>query len=173
MAAATQNQALNALVFLYREVIGGELGWLVVVAADPRVYVARYAEPDKAPTVGWFAEPAVVARQLDDVQKSRSLLDMDPPEHTRMRTLAIPRGAVSAAVRRIWPRVCPAGASQAAAARSASRSVSIEVTPVNDAPVAVADALSVPLTVRRPPLLAFKFPNSQVRVLPLTNGEPL
>ena len=28
MAAATQNQALNALVFLYREVIGGELGWL-------------------------------------------------------------------------------------------------------------------------------------------------
>jgi integron integrase len=28
VAAATQNQALNALVFLYREVIGGELGWL-------------------------------------------------------------------------------------------------------------------------------------------------
>ena len=28
MAAATQNQALNALVFLYREVVGGELGWL-------------------------------------------------------------------------------------------------------------------------------------------------
>ena len=28
VAAATQNQALNALVFLYREVVGGELGWL-------------------------------------------------------------------------------------------------------------------------------------------------
>ena len=28
VAAATQNQALNALVFLYREVIRGELGWL-------------------------------------------------------------------------------------------------------------------------------------------------
>ncbi len=28
VAAATQNQALNALVFMYREVIGGELGWL-------------------------------------------------------------------------------------------------------------------------------------------------
>src|SRR5882672_1422016 len=28
VAASTQNQALNALVFLYREVIGGELGWL-------------------------------------------------------------------------------------------------------------------------------------------------
>lgn len=28
VAAATQNQALNALGFLYREVIGGELGWL-------------------------------------------------------------------------------------------------------------------------------------------------
>jgi len=26
--SATQNQALNALVFLYRQVIGGELGWL-------------------------------------------------------------------------------------------------------------------------------------------------
>jgi integron integrase len=28
VAAATQNQALNALVFLYREVVGGELGWV-------------------------------------------------------------------------------------------------------------------------------------------------
>lgn len=28
VAAATQNQALNALVFLYKEAIGGELGWL-------------------------------------------------------------------------------------------------------------------------------------------------
>ena len=28
VAAATQNQALNALVFLYREIIGGELEWL-------------------------------------------------------------------------------------------------------------------------------------------------
>ncbi|MEJ0091181.1 MAG: phage integrase N-terminal SAM-like domain-containing protein [Limisphaerales bacterium] len=28
VAASTQNQALNALVFLYREVVGGELGWL-------------------------------------------------------------------------------------------------------------------------------------------------
>lgn len=28
VAAATQNQALNALVFLYREIVGGELGWL-------------------------------------------------------------------------------------------------------------------------------------------------
>jgi integron integrase len=28
VAAATQNQALNALVFLYREVIGGELEWI-------------------------------------------------------------------------------------------------------------------------------------------------
>jgi integrase len=28
VAAATQNQALNALVFLYREVVGGELEWL-------------------------------------------------------------------------------------------------------------------------------------------------
>ena len=28
VAAATQNQALNALVFLYREVVGGELDWI-------------------------------------------------------------------------------------------------------------------------------------------------
>lgn len=28
VAASTQNQALNALVFLYREVVGGELGWI-------------------------------------------------------------------------------------------------------------------------------------------------
>jgi integron integrase len=28
VSASTQNQALNALVFLYREVLGGELGWL-------------------------------------------------------------------------------------------------------------------------------------------------
>jgi hypothetical protein len=25
---STQNQALNALVFLYREIVGGELGWI-------------------------------------------------------------------------------------------------------------------------------------------------
>jgi integron integrase len=28
VAASTQNQALNALVFLYREIIGGDLGWI-------------------------------------------------------------------------------------------------------------------------------------------------
>jgi integrase len=28
VVAATQNQALNALVFMYREVVGGELGWI-------------------------------------------------------------------------------------------------------------------------------------------------
>ena len=28
MAASTQNQALNAIVFLYTEVLGRELGWL-------------------------------------------------------------------------------------------------------------------------------------------------
>jgi integron integrase len=28
VSASTQNQALNALLFLYREVLGGELGWL-------------------------------------------------------------------------------------------------------------------------------------------------
>jgi hypothetical protein len=28
VAASTQNQALNALVFLYREIVGGELGWI-------------------------------------------------------------------------------------------------------------------------------------------------
>lgn len=28
VVASTQNQALNALVFMYREVVGGELGWL-------------------------------------------------------------------------------------------------------------------------------------------------
>ena len=36
VAAATQNQALNALVFLYREVIGGELGWLAGFASAKR-----------------------------------------------------------------------------------------------------------------------------------------
>ncbi|MDQ3960174.1 MAG: phage integrase N-terminal SAM-like domain-containing protein [Pseudomonadota bacterium] len=28
VAASTQNQALNAIVFLYTEVLGRELGWL-------------------------------------------------------------------------------------------------------------------------------------------------
>src|SRR5262245_39892405 len=32
-------------------------------------------------------DPEERARQLDDIQKSRSLLDMDPPEHTRIRSL--------------------------------------------------------------------------------------
>ena len=38
VSASTQNQALNALLFLYRDVLGGELGWLddMVRAKRPR-----------------------------------------------------------------------------------------------------------------------------------------
>ena len=43
VAAATQNQALNALVFLYREVLGGELG------AIGRI--ERPTRPARLPTV--------------------------------------------------------------------------------------------------------------------------
>jgi integron integrase len=36
VSAATQNQALNALVFVYREVVGGELGWIGEFERAPR-----------------------------------------------------------------------------------------------------------------------------------------
>ncbi len=36
VAAATQNQALNAILFLYREVLGIELEWLEIVARAKR-----------------------------------------------------------------------------------------------------------------------------------------
>ena len=36
VSAATQNQALNALVFMYRDVIGGELGWIGDFERAPR-----------------------------------------------------------------------------------------------------------------------------------------
>jgi integron integrase len=60
VAAATQNQALNGLVFLYREVIGGELGWLD--GFEPAKRGARL------PEVLSRAEVLAVLRQLVGTQ---------------------------------------------------------------------------------------------------------
>ena len=38
VVAATQNQALNALLFLYREVLGGEMAWVDGLAALPNAH---------------------------------------------------------------------------------------------------------------------------------------
>jgi integron integrase len=60
VAAATQNQALNGLVFLYREVIGGELGWLE--GFEPAKRGARL------PEVLSRAEVLAVLRQMTGTQ---------------------------------------------------------------------------------------------------------
>lgn len=60
VAAATQNQALAALLFLYREVLGVELPWLDEVT--------RAKKPARLPTVLTQAEVSVLLKQIDDPQ---------------------------------------------------------------------------------------------------------
>ncbi len=57
VAAATQNQALSALLFLYREVLDAPLGWLD--ALD------RAKRPARVPTVLTRAEVQAIVGQLD------------------------------------------------------------------------------------------------------------
>jgi site-specific recombinase XerD len=63
VAAATQNQALSALLFLYKEVLGKELGWLDGVK--------RATRPPRLPTVLTQDE---VARLLASMEDTRRLL---------------------------------------------------------------------------------------------------
>jgi integron integrase len=57
VAAATQNQALNALVFLYREIIGRDIGMLQDVV--------RAKRPTRVPTVLSVDEVTAVLNRLD------------------------------------------------------------------------------------------------------------
>ena len=59
VAASTQNQALNALLFLYREILGVELPWL-----DDLVRAKR---PQHLPTVLTRDEVRAVLERLDGV----------------------------------------------------------------------------------------------------------
>ena len=59
VAASTQNQALNAIVFLYREVLGRDIGML----AD----VVRAKRPPKPPVVLSVSEVTRVLARLDGV----------------------------------------------------------------------------------------------------------
>ncbi|MFA7270069.1 MAG: integron integrase [Sterolibacterium sp.] len=60
VSAATQNQALSALLFLYREVLEAELPWL-----DD---VTRAKKPARLPTVLSRAEVAVLLERVGDAQ---------------------------------------------------------------------------------------------------------
>lgn len=58
VSAATQNQALSALLFLYKEVLDIELPWLNDVT--------RAKKPERLPTVLTFDETAALLDQIDD-----------------------------------------------------------------------------------------------------------
>jgi integrase len=66
VAASTQNRALNALLFLYREILGVELPWL-----DD---VVRAKRPQYLPTVLTRAEVRAVLERLDGVPRLMALL---------------------------------------------------------------------------------------------------
>jgi integron integrase len=66
VAASTQNQALNALLFLYREILGVELPWL-----DD---VIRAKRPQHLPTVLTRDEVRMVLERLDGVPRLMGLL---------------------------------------------------------------------------------------------------
>src|SRR5947209_3233303 len=66
VAASTQNQALNALLFLYREILGVELPWL-----DDLVRAKR---PQHLPTVLTRDEVRAVLERLDGVPRVMALL---------------------------------------------------------------------------------------------------
>jgi integron integrase len=66
VAASTQNQALNALLFLYREILGVELPWL-----DGLVRAKR---PQHLPTVLTREEVRTVLEQLDSAPRLMALL---------------------------------------------------------------------------------------------------
>ncbi len=66
VAASTQNQALNALLFLYREILGVELPWLD--------NVVRAKRPQHLPTVLTRDEVRAVLERLDGVPRVMALL---------------------------------------------------------------------------------------------------
>jgi integrase len=66
VAASTQNQALSALLFLYREVLGIELPWL-----DD---VVRARRPQHLPVVLTREEVRAVLQRLDGVSRLMALL---------------------------------------------------------------------------------------------------
>src|SRR5207247_7155315 len=66
VAASTQNQALSALLFLYREVLGVDLPWL-----DD---VVRAKRPRFLPVVLTREEVRSVLQRLDGVQRLMALL---------------------------------------------------------------------------------------------------
>jgi integrase len=66
VAASTQNQTLNALLFLYREILGVELPWL-----DD---VVRAKRPQHLPTVLTRDEVRAVLERVDGVPRVTALL---------------------------------------------------------------------------------------------------
>src|SRR2546428_7819772 len=66
VAASTQNQALSALLFLYRDVLGVELPWLDAVVGAKR--------PQHLPTVLTRDEVRAVLERLDGVPRVMALL---------------------------------------------------------------------------------------------------
>jgi integron integrase len=63
VSAATQNQALNALVFMYREVIGGELGW-----------IGEFERARRSRRVPTVLSPAEVKRLLAQLRDTMQLI---------------------------------------------------------------------------------------------------
>jgi len=66
VAASTQNQALSAILFLYKEVLKQEIGWLD--------QVERAKKPAKLPVVLTRAEVEKILRQLDGTPKLMATL---------------------------------------------------------------------------------------------------
>jgi len=82
VAPATQNQALNAIVFLYRQVLEIELGWL-----DD---VERAKKPIRLPLVLTRDEVARVLRQLDGLPRLLAGLQMTLGKRGKWRLKIIP-----------------------------------------------------------------------------------
>jgi integron integrase len=66
VSASTQNQALSALLFLYREVLGGEIGWIDGIVAAKK--------PSRLPTVLTPTEVRAVLEHLVGVSRLMACL---------------------------------------------------------------------------------------------------
>ena len=95
VAASTQNQALSALLFLYREVLGLELPWL-----DD---VVRAKRPQHLPVVLTRDEVRAVLQRLDGVPRPNQILIRDGKGHKDRVTMlpASVKSVLSAHIERV------------------------------------------------------------------------
>ena len=95
VAASTQNQALSALLFLYREVLGVELPWL-----DD---VVRAKRPQHLPVVLTRDEVRAVLQRLDGVPRPNQILIRDGKGHKDRVTMlpASVKSVLSAHIERV------------------------------------------------------------------------